>query len=326
LVSAIGCSLHWRPKRSGRSGSRSGGARAWRPVRASRLQARIALTPDHRPSSYAHELGSQERKLGHIEQAPDIRGWVAGLAALGPRRAGGSTSTRATSAPGAGPGRVTGQGAARLSPSPGLAAGQATQVVSHGRHHHNRFSVASVPSFSGLNARAGSPQNRHSGPPSARASIHPDMWHRPGSRPTCGCVPHDTGPSRCSSTPMSSSTATASCCSTRPGPGVGHPTRATPPAPPPNPLRPPRRALRHRPRRYAHRPAGGHRLRPRRCANCGAVPSPPRPHRRAAGVRTPPGGTDLALAPLFHERVVVPVGGQRGRPGSLRCWLDDAER
>jgi hypothetical protein len=52
---------------------------------------------------------------------------------------------------------VTGQGAARLSPSPGLAAGQATRVVSHGRHHHNRFSVASVPPFSGLNARAGSP-------------------------------------------------------------------------------------------------------------------------------------------------------------------------
>jgi transposase len=40
---------------------------------------------------------------------------------------------------------VTGQGAARLSPSPGLAAGQATQVVSHGRHHHNRLSVASEP-------------------------------------------------------------------------------------------------------------------------------------------------------------------------------------
>jgi hypothetical protein len=128
-----------------------------------------------------------------------------------------------------------------------------------------------------LNARAGSPQNRQSGPPSARASIHPDMWHRPGSRPTCGCAPHDTGPSRCSSTPTSSSTATASCCSTPARTGRRSPTRATSPAAPPNPLRPPRRALRHRPRRYAHRPAGG--------------------HRRAAGVRTPPGGTDLALGP-----------------------------
>jgi hypothetical protein len=68
---------------------------------------------------------------------------------------------------------MTGRGAARLSPSPGLAAGQATQVVSHGRHHHNRLSVASELWSSGLNARAGSPQNRHSGPPSARASIHP---------------------------------------------------------------------------------------------------------------------------------------------------------
>jgi hypothetical protein len=40
----MGCSLHWRPKRSGRSGSRSGGARAWEPVRASPRQARIAPT------------------------------------------------------------------------------------------------------------------------------------------------------------------------------------------------------------------------------------------------------------------------------------------
>ena len=68
---------------------------------------------------------------------------------------------------------MTGQGTARLSPSPGLATGQATQVVSHGRHHHNRLSVVSEPWSSGLNARAGSPQNRHSGPPPARASIHP---------------------------------------------------------------------------------------------------------------------------------------------------------
>jgi hypothetical protein len=362
--------------RSGRS-SRPGGARAQRPLRASRLQARIALTPDHRASSYAHELGSQERKLGRIERVPDVRGWGAGLAGLGPRRAGGSTSTRATSGPGAGPGRVTGHGAARLSPSPGLAAGQATQVVSHGRHHHNRFSVASEPWFSGLNARAGSPQNRHSGPPSTRAWIHPvvlavaagipsnlgvrftlvlhdrsapqqalepmlDSIERMfdqvdlGSmatpepvavrqketptpdharvvvssgddvdpprhvastwkRPTPGCAPHDTGPSRCPSTPTSSSTATASCWSTPARTGRRSPTRATSPAAPPGiPPRPPC-ALRHRPRRYVHRPAGGHRLRPRRCANCGAVPSPPGPHRRAAGARTPPGGTDLAL-------------------------------
>jgi hypothetical protein len=216
---------------------------------------------------------------------------------VGPRRAAGSTSTRATSAPGAAPGRVTGQGAARLTPSPGLAAGQATQVGSHGRHHHNRFSVASEPWFSGLNARAGSPQNRHSGPPSARAWIHPDTWHRPGSRPTCGCAPHDTGPSRCPSTPRSSSTVTASCCSTPARTGRRSPTRATSPAAPPEiPQRPPRHALRHRPRRPAHRPAGGHRLRPRRCANGGTVPSPPGPHRRAAGVRTPPRSTDLALS------------------------------
>jgi hypothetical protein len=33
--------------------------------------------------------------------------------------------------------------------------GQATQVLSHGRHHHNRLSVVSQPSSSGLNATAG---------------------------------------------------------------------------------------------------------------------------------------------------------------------------
>jgi len=82
---------------------------------------------------------------------------------------------------------VTGQGAARLSPSPGVAAGQATQVVSHGRHHHNRLSVASEPSFSGLNARAGSPQNRHSGPPSARAWIHPVVLA------VAACIPSNLG-------------------------------------------------------------------------------------------------------------------------------------
>lgn len=58
--------------------------------------------------------------------------------------------------------------AARRPAVPGLAAGQATQVVSHGWHHHNRLSVVN-----GLNARAGSPQNRHAGPPGALASIHP---------------------------------------------------------------------------------------------------------------------------------------------------------
>ena len=165
--------------------------------------------------------------------------------------------------------------AARLSPSPGLArsghpGGLARPAPPQPLQRRERALVQRL-------ERPGSPQNRHSGPPSARASIHPDTWHRPGSRPTCGCAPHDTGPSRCSSTPTSSSTATASCCSTPARTGRRSPTRATSPAAPPNPLRPPRRALRHRPRRYAHRPAGG--------------------HRRAAGVRTPPGGTDLALGP-----------------------------
>jgi hypothetical protein len=60
-------------------------------------------------------------------------------------------------------------GAGRAPDRPrGLAAGRATQVVSHGRHHHNRSRVVS-----GLNAPAGSPQNRHSGPPPAGPSIHP---------------------------------------------------------------------------------------------------------------------------------------------------------
>jgi hypothetical protein len=68
-----------------------------------------------------------------------------------------------------------GHGAARLSPSPGLAAGQATQVVSHGRHHHNRFSVASEPSSSGLNA----PARRRTGTLVRRP-------HGPRSTPTRG--------------------------------------------------------------------------------------------------------------------------------------------
>jgi hypothetical protein len=41
-------------------------------------------------------------------------------------------------------------------------------------------------------------------------------------RPTRACAPHDTGPNRCPSMPMSSSTATASCCST-PAPAIRSP-------------------------------------------------------------------------------------------------------
>ena len=62
-------------------------------------------------------------------------------------------------------------------------------------------------------------------PPRHRAST----W----KRPTRGCAPHDTGPSRCPSTPMSSSTATASSCSTPARTGRRSPTRATSPAAPP---------------------------------------------------------------------------------------------
>jgi hypothetical protein len=69
----------------------------------------------------------------------------------------------------------------------GLAAGQATQVVSHGRHHHNRLSVVRVPSFKGLNAPAGSPQNRHSGPPPAGPSIHPAVLA------VAACIPSNLG-------------------------------------------------------------------------------------------------------------------------------------
>ena len=86
----MGCSFI-----GGRSGQGGRGV-DWRGARGGRF-VRVADTPHHthlrsRASSYAHELGSQERKLGRIEQVPDIRGWGAGLAALGPRRAGGSTS------------------------------------------------------------------------------------------------------------------------------------------------------------------------------------------------------------------------------------------
>jgi hypothetical protein len=65
--------------------------------------------------------------------------------------------------------------------------GQATQVLSHGRHHHNRLSVVSQPSSSGLNATAGSPQNRHSDPPPARASIHPVVLA------VAACIPSNLG-------------------------------------------------------------------------------------------------------------------------------------
>jgi hypothetical protein len=72
-------------------------------------------------------------------------------------------------------------------PVPGPRGGQVTQVVSHGRHHHNRLSVVSEPWSSGLNARAGSPQNRHSGPPPARASIHPVALA------VAACIPSNLG-------------------------------------------------------------------------------------------------------------------------------------
>jgi hypothetical protein len=60
-------------------------------------------------------------------------------------------------------------------------------VVSHGRHHHNRLSVVSVPSFNGLNAPAGSPQNRHSDPPPAGPSIHPVVLA------VAACIPSNLG-------------------------------------------------------------------------------------------------------------------------------------
>jgi len=60
-------------------------------------------------------------------------------------------------------------------------------VVSHGRHHHNRLSVVSAPSFKGLNAPAGSPQNRHSGPPHAGPSTHP------AALAVAACIPSNLG-------------------------------------------------------------------------------------------------------------------------------------
>jgi hypothetical protein len=109
------------------------------------------------------------------------------FAVLGPHPGSSANRVYTTKRSGCRPDRVTGQGAARLSPSPGLAAGQVTQVVSHGRHHHNRLSVVSAPRSSGLNASAGSPQNRHSGPPPARASIHPVMLA------VAACIPSNLG-------------------------------------------------------------------------------------------------------------------------------------
>jgi hypothetical protein len=64
--------------------------------------------------------------------------------------------------------------------------GQATQVVSHGWHHHNRLRVASAPSLSGLNAHAGWSQNRHAGP-AAGASTHPTALA------VAACIPSNLG-------------------------------------------------------------------------------------------------------------------------------------
>jgi hypothetical protein len=54
-----------------------------------------------------------------------------------------------------------------------IAAVQSTQVVSQGRHHHSRLIEKLQPWWSGLNAPAGSPQNRHRDPWTTLASIHP---------------------------------------------------------------------------------------------------------------------------------------------------------
>ena len=64
---------------------------------------------------------------------------------------------------------------------------QATQVVSHGRHHHSFLRLVRVPSLSGLKRRAGSPQKKHSGPPSAAASIHPVVVA------VAACIPSNRG-------------------------------------------------------------------------------------------------------------------------------------
>jgi hypothetical protein len=55
-----------------------------------------------------------------------------------------------------------------------IAAVQSTQVVSQGRHHHHSRLIEKLqPWWSGLNAPAGSPQNRHRDPWTTLASIHP---------------------------------------------------------------------------------------------------------------------------------------------------------
>jgi hypothetical protein len=144
--------------------------------------------------------------------------------------------------------------------------------------------------------------------------IHPDTGHRPGSDLPVAAHLTTLDQAAAHQRPCHQAPRRHRPVRHRPGPGVGHRPGLLPRRRHRNPLRPPH-ALRHRPRRYVHRPAGDHRLRPRRCANCGAVPSPPGPHRRAAGARTPPGGTDLALGPS----ATLPRRGFRWRrPNSLR--------
>jgi len=65
--------------------------------------------------------------------------------------------------------------------------GQSTQVVSHGRHHHSRLTEELQPWPSGLNAPAGSPQNRHWGPWTALVSIHPVVLA------VAACIPSSLG-------------------------------------------------------------------------------------------------------------------------------------
>ena len=65
--------------------------------------------------------------------------------------------------------------------------GQSTQVVSHGRHHHSRLTEELQPRPSGLNAPAGSPQNRHWGPWTALVSIHPVVLA------VAACIPSSLG-------------------------------------------------------------------------------------------------------------------------------------
>ena len=60
-------------------------------------------------------------------------------------------------------------------------------MVSQGRHHHSFLRLVRVPSLSGLKRRAGSPQKKHSGPPSAAASIHPVVVA------VAACIPSNRG-------------------------------------------------------------------------------------------------------------------------------------